>query len=274
MGNRSSSLGRFRRIKNLAFVNKGNSGVVRCFLGIPEGQKTAGVCYTFRATRSTRMRKEIQRSKHKHDCSISKRPPAHAAGSSKWRDPRRRATLTQRKADTLHSLIAYKNWWIWGNVIADVSCGDTSEERTERITLFEFDDFRIFLRVFKCPSLGRELMFFQVSSDGVAAVANVNPVSADYANFMESRECVNCGAISTPLWRRDRTGHYLCNACGLYHKTNGMNRPLSKPPRRLVSPGFQSGGAARCRVKCCVCGSSELEVIGRHIGHRKLDLLR
>lgn len=66
----------------------------------------------------------------------------------------------------------------------------------------------------------------------------VPAVAADLLEDLpESRECVNCGSIQTPLWRRDGTGHYLCNACGLYSKMNGLSRPLIKPQKRVVSAG-------------------------------------
>lgn len=52
--------------------------------------------------------------------------------------------------------------------------------------------------------------------------------------------CGNCCTANTPLWRKDRaTGQVMCNACGIYLKTHGVNRPLggstaSASPRTQV----------------------------------------
>uniref|UniRef100_A0A0A9WYJ1 Transcription factor GATA-4 n=2 Tax=Lygus hesperus TaxID=30085 RepID=A0A0A9WYJ1_LYGHE len=39
--------------------------------------------------------------------------------------------------------------------------------------------------------------------------------------------CSNCNTGTTALWRRNAQGEPVCNACGLYYKLHGVNRPLT-----------------------------------------------
>uniref|UniRef100_A0A0K0F0T2 GATA-type domain-containing protein n=1 Tax=Strongyloides venezuelensis TaxID=75913 RepID=A0A0K0F0T2_STRVS len=43
----------------------------------------------------------------------------------------------------------------------------------------------------------------------------------------QDMKCNNCGGSNTTLWRRNADGHPVCNACGLYFKLHGVQRPLS-----------------------------------------------
>lgn len=37
--------------------------------------------------------------------------------------------------------------------------------------------------------------------------------------------CSNCGTMTTTIWRRNVRGEMVCNACGLYFKLHGVDRP-------------------------------------------------
>jgi GATA-binding protein len=39
--------------------------------------------------------------------------------------------------------------------------------------------------------------------------------------------CTNCSTQNTPLWRKTLEGHPMCNACGLFFRLHGVDRPLS-----------------------------------------------
>ncbi|XP_068427041.1 GATA-binding factor 6-B-like isoform X2 [Clinocottus analis] len=101
-------------------------------------------------------------------------------------------------------------------------------------------------------------MLHTLQSRGAPLIRGPNGVSDILDDMGESRECVNCGSISTPLWRRDGTGHFLCNACGLYSKMNGLSRPLIKPQKRTST-------SRRIGLSCANCQTSTTTLWRRNV---------
>ena len=46
-------------------------------------------------------------------------------------------------------------------------------------------------------------------------------------------ECSHCRTHHTSVWRRSKTGAQLCNACGVYSRLRGRDRPLSLKRNRI-----------------------------------------
>lgn len=59
-----------------------------------------------------------------------------------------------------------------------------------------------------------------------------------------SRRCSNCSARNTPAWRKGEEGRFVCNACGLYLKDHGVNKPLS-----LRGPSWDNPSKRKSRRK-------------------------
>ncbi|KAJ7310610.1 hypothetical protein DFH08DRAFT_667091, partial [Mycena albidolilacea] len=44
---------------------------------------------------------------------------------------------------------------------------------------------------------------------------------------VDGPKCSHCGTYKTSVWRRNKDGERLCNACGVYYRVNGKERPLT-----------------------------------------------
>ncbi|XP_032585166.1 uncharacterized protein LOC6578233 isoform X3 [Drosophila mojavensis] len=51
--------------------------------------------------------------------------------------------------------------------------------------------------------------------------------TSSLSTSQKDMSCSNCGTLTTTIWRRSVRGEMVCNACGLYFKLHGVNRPHS-----------------------------------------------
>ena len=57
--------------------------------------------------------------------------------------------------------------------------------------------------------------------------------------------CSNCQTSTTSLWRRNSLGESVCNACGLYYKLHGVNRPLAMKKDNIQTRKRKPKGAMK-----------------------------
>lgn len=63
------------------------------------------------------------------------------------------------------------------------------------------------------------------SPKGAGGVAGAQASTPNNNMNGKDMSCTNCGTTTTTIWRRNVRGEMVCNACGLYFKLHGVNRP-------------------------------------------------
>ncbi|KAI8844875.1 GATA zinc finger-domain-containing protein, partial [Chytridium lagenaria] len=64
--------------------------------------------------------------------------------------------------------------------------------------------------------------------------------------------CRNCKTTKTSLWRRGTDGEPLCNACGLFFKLHGVDRPgsMKSDVIRKRNRGGELEATTHCHRRC------------------------
>ncbi|EGW32362.1 uncharacterized protein SPAPADRAFT_55830 [Spathaspora passalidarum NRRL Y-27907] len=73
----------------------------------------------------------------------------------------------------------------------------------------------------------------------------------------DGQQCSNCGTTKTPLWRRAPDGSLICNACGLYLRSNNTHRPVNlKRPPNIIPIHKEEEGSCKGDGRCNGTGGS------------------
>lgn len=113
------------------------------------------------------------------------------------------------------------------------------------------------------PHGGRPTLAKSVSTGTPSPSEAARSSGADEDEDSPQYKCHNCAVTRTPLWRRTACKRYsLCNACGLYYKQYGRDRPVKNRP--TLSTGAPAGAPAGAGT--AAAGTSAVEDIESLVG--------
>ncbi|KAJ6452490.1 hypothetical protein C8R45DRAFT_847782 [Mycena sanguinolenta] len=72
-----------------------------------------------------------------------------------------------------------------------------------------------------------------IAADRELSPSSDDPLDCDRKYDPNAPECSHCHTQRTSVWRRSKTGAKLCNACGVYQRLRGKERPLSLRKNRI-----------------------------------------
>ena len=75
---------------------------------------------------------------------------------------------------------------------------------------------------------------------------NKKPINRG-ARLGPNPSCANCRTSKTSLWRRNKDGSPVCNACGLYYKLHGCNRPITMRKDKVQPRKRKDGPSSKTR---------------------------
>ncbi|XP_060660089.1 uncharacterized protein LOC132793929 isoform X2 [Drosophila nasuta] len=112
------------------------------------------------------------------------------------------------------------------------------------------------------------------SSNSGSSSSSSNALSTTSQKDMS---CSNCGTLTTTIWRRSVRGEMVCNACGLYFKLHGVNRPHSMRrdtihTRRRRPKECEKSKKRNRQLPCNSAADFETHNMNSFIDHKKLDL--
>ncbi|KAK9685734.1 GATA zinc finger [Popillia japonica] len=88
--------------------------------------------------------------------------------------------------------------------------------------------------------------------------------------------CTNCHTSTTSLWRRNALGEPVCNACGLYFKLHGVNRPMamkkeSIQTRKRKPKGSKDSGSSNNGIPTSISSSTSNIKLDHNINPIKME---